>query len=203
MLKCTHRGRPLAYDYLVSYYGCYTGDPWSLRAFYRDWNKHTRFHGRHEAYNNAVYGCCNWVHVLFAQSSTSCPSGMSVSQMVITKLLWAAIPLNTNPSVLLPDQIFCPPISLNWNIFVEESLNSLICRHCSSVSIVVFKGLIIIKTVSPVESGPDQWVEKLPANDGGSGSSKGEIATERGSWFTWMIFRFWSMDRDESERDGS
>ena len=66
---------------------------------------------------------------------------------------------------------------------------------------------IIIKTVSPVDRGPDQCVGRR--SDSGScemgegGWGKGEMGTERSSWFIFRMCLFSRMLSDSLDSDGS
>jgi hypothetical protein len=69
-----------------------------------------------------------------------------------------------------------------------------------------------MRTVSPVDRGPDQcvgkpggWCEKGDCCAGGAarGEGKGEMGIERGSWFMARMWVFNSIERDSWDSEGS
>jgi hypothetical protein len=62
---------------------------------------------------------------------------------------------------------------------------------------------MIIRTVSPVDKGPDQCVGNSLSEEIDGEAGNGDIAIERGSWLIWRMFSLRRMSRDAGDMEGS
>ena len=81
-------------------------------------------------------------------------------------------------------QVFFVLISVKLNMVAELFLNEGISFHWKVIFSCLSNRLIIIRTVSPVERGPDQWVGMRLSERAGWDGAKGDTGMDKGSWFT-------------------
>src|SRR5579862_4905597 len=109
------------------------------------------------------------------------PSVGNASETTMTKLPCGGIPLYQNPTLLPLRHVSRVLISVNLNMVALLCLNAGISRHWKEISITLSNRLIIIRTVSPVERGPDQCVGIRVSENAGCAGINGLTGIDRGS----------------------